>query len=364
LSATLTKVKDFKFGNAFMTMVDVAFDDSYPAGGESVLLPLRNIMAVFAESDDDRYRLEYDRSAAKVRVFNNDKLPLLVVEEDVAVASNAGTLKHRPLYIVAVQATAGTTTGAFKVIPKGETTATKQVAVDFTTGGLTFKTTDAVTAAKITYIPLRGGGYLSTVIVDETVEASASKANLENRACLVQYVWDDTDNVLCELEPPGEQPGATHKAVVDINDSGETSIDSNAADAENSLKVTYVPYDQIPPDCFIDDADIALSSEAYNFGTDGDYRALVVPGMGCVLVGETGAAANQEAVWEGPGGSAANGVATWNPIKNAILTDQDTAMATTAIPWIVLDPLRFAGQEAPEGTDLSGLTARLIAFGY
>ena len=364
MSATLTKVKDFKFGNAFMTMVDVAFDDSYPAGGESVLLPLRNIMAVFAESDDDRYRLEYDRSAAKVRVFNNDKLPLLVVEEDVAVASNAGTLKHRPLYIVAVQATAGTTTGAFKVIPKGETTATKQVAVDFTTGGLTFKTTDAVTAAKITYIPLRGGGYLSTVIVDETVKASASKVNLASRACLVQYVWDDTDGVLCDLEPSGEAPSATHKAVVDINDSGKTSIDSHADDAANVLKVTYVPFDQIPADCFIDDTDVALSSGAYSFIADGKYRPLIVPGLGCVLTGEVDGGGNAEMVWEGPGGTAANGVATWNPIKNYILTNQDTAMATTAIPWIALDPLRFAGQEVQAATDLSALTARLIAFGY
>ena len=364
MSATLTKVRDFKFGNGFMAMVDVALDSSYPAGGEAVSLPLRNIMAAFIESDDDRYRLEYDRSAAKIKVFNNDKLPLLVVEEAVTVASSVGKLEYRPLYIAAVQATTGTVTGAFKVIPKGETPATKQVAVDFETGGLTFKATDAVTAIKVTYIPIRGGGYLSSVTVDESVKASASKVNLASRACLVQYVWDDTDGVLCDLEPSGEAPSATHKAVVDINDSGKTSIDSHADDAANVLKVTYVPFDQIPADCFIDDTDVALSSEAYNFGTDGDYRALVVPGMGCVLVGETGAAANQEAVWEGPGGTAANGVATWNPIKNYILTNQDTALVTTAISWIALDPLRFAGQEAPEGTDLSGLTARLIAFGY
>jgi len=39
-------------------------------------------------------------------------------------------------------------------------------------------------------------------------------------------------------------------------------------------------------------------------------------------------------------------------------------MATTAIPWIALDPLRFAGQEVQAATDLSALTARLIAFGY
>ncbi len=155
--------------------------------------------------------------------------------------------------------------------------------------------------------------------------------------------------------------------MVDINDSGETSIDSHADDAGNKLHVTYVPYTQIPPDCFIDDTDITLSSEAYNFGTDGKYRALVVPGLGCVLVGEAADTSNAEAVWEGPGGTAANNVATWNPKKNYILTNQDTAMTTTAISWIVLDPLQIGENigEVPEATDLSGIdNVRFMAWGY
>lgn len=344
----------------------LTFDSSYPFGGEALPsnFPLTTIKGMKIENKSGHV-FEFDYANKKVLVKR--KKPLLVVEEVVTVASNAGTLKHLPLYIAAVQVTAGTTTGAFKVIPKGETPLTTQVAVDFTTGGLTFLGTDAVTSAKVTYLPKQDNGYLSSVTVDETVTASASKADLAARAALVQYVWDDTDGVLCTLEPSGEAPSATHKAVVDINDSGDTSIDSHADDATNTLKVTYVPYDQIPADCFIDDTDVALSSEAYNFDADGGYRALIVPGLGCVLVGETGAAANQEAVWEGPSGTAANNVAKWDPKLNYILTDQTTAMATTAIPWLVLDPLQIGEGfgEAPNGEDLSALTGvTFLAWGW
>lgn len=284
--------------------------------------------------------------------------PALVVEEAVTVTTNVGTLAHVPLYIVAVQATAGSTTGAFSVIPTGETPLTKQVAVTFTTGAMTFLSTDAVTAAKVTYIPKRGSGYLSTVTVDESRTASASKVNLVARAGLVQYVWDDTDGVLVNLEQPGTAPSATHYCTVDILDTADTSIDSHADDAGNTLKVTYVPFTQIPPGCFVDDTDITLSSEAWNFTGDpgvAGYNNLVVPGFGVNAIGETGAAARAAAIWEGPTGTAGALVATWNPATNSLLTNNDTAITILSMPWMILDQLQLtpktpAGSNAAEAT--------------
>ncbi|MCE5336822.1 MAG: hypothetical protein LLG06_19770 [Desulfobacteraceae bacterium] len=291
--------------------------------------------------------------------------PMLKCEEAVTVTTNAGTLAHVPLYIIAVQVTAGDVTGAFSVIPTGETPATKQVAVTFTTGAMAFKATDNVSSVKVTYIPKRGSGFLSSVTVDEAVTAAAAKANLAARAGLVQYVWDDTDGVLVDFEQPGTAPSATHFCTVDINDTGNSSIDSHADDEANALKVTYVPFTQLPPGCFIDDTDITLSSEVWNFTGDplvNGYNNLVVPGFGVQAIGETGAAARAAAVWQGPSGTAANGVATWNPATNAIATDNTTAITILSIPWMILSPLFLtpttpAGSNAAESTHIHAITA-------
>lgn len=324
-------------------------------GRKFIFDPDNNKIQVFNPSGSHTHSVAINAGATAAGASHthswSSKAPL-IVEEVVAVTDNAGALANTPLYIISVHVTAGDTTGAFNVIPVGKTPLTKQVAVNFSTKALTFLGTDAVTSAKITYLPKRQAGYLSQVIVDETRIAAAAKVNLAQRAGLVQYVWDDTDGVLCGLEPPGEAPSATHKAVIDINDSGNTSIDSHADDEGNTLLVCYVRYEQIPPGCFIDDADVTLSSEGYNFTSAGHYGNTIVPGMGTQVVGEVSGGANSQAAWEGPSGSAAEGVATWNPATNAILTNQDTAMVTTAIPWLILN----LDQLTPYGTNAAELT--------
>jgi hypothetical protein len=295
---------------------------------------------------------------------------VLVEEEAVTVASNAGQLAYKPFYIIAVQVTAGTTTGAFNVIPTGETPLTKQVAVTFTTGALTFLSTDVVTAAKVTYIPQQSSGpfAVANLVVDEEVTASASKVDLANQACAVQYVWDDTDGVIAGLEPVGEAPSATHKFVIDIDDgSNDTNIDCHADDAGNTLKVTYIKYSALPATSCIGDGDTSLTSEAYGFTATGHYRALVVPGLGTQVVGETGAAANGTVTWEHEAsGTAAAGIATWSPATNSLLTNEVTALVTLAMPFFVLDPLVVQSTlgECAVGRDLSGLTGvRFSAIG-
>lgn len=373
MGATLNVIERLKYGNGWAVIADITLDNSYAAGGEAVVSPLEVIREVFFP-DSGSYQFEYDKVNDKIKAFsprlNAAQPPALIVEEAVVVAAGVGTLKHKPLYIVAVQPTAGTVTGAFSVIPVGETPLTKQVAVNFATGGLTFKATDAVTAAKITYMPKRSTGYLSSVTVDEVVTASASKVNLGARAGLIQYVWDDTDGVLVNLEQPGTSPSATHFCTVDILDTADTSIDSHADDATNKLKVTYVPYSQIPPGCFIDDADITLNSEAWNFTGDpltAGYNHLVVPGFGVMLIGETGDAARAAAILEGPSGTAADAIATWNPATNSILTNQTTAATILSMPWLILDPNQLSPitpVEVPATTDLSAVTTRAMFIGY
>ncbi len=379
MAATVTVQDLFKLGNRKAALVDILFDNSYPTNGEVVSLPITNVKDVMFEQKSG-YMFEYDRANKKVKVYTpigtanahthavaldtgasaggsahthaftgTAPYPPLAVEETKAVTGNACTLSHLPLYIVAVHVTGGDVSGAFSIIPAGETPLTKQVAVNFTTGAMTFRASDNVSAAKVTYVPKRGSGHLSAVTVDEEIVASASKTNLAARAGLIQYVWDDTDGVLVNFEQPGAAPSATHFCAIAMNDGGATSVDSHGDDAGNTLKVTYVPYSQLPPGCYVTDADLTLANEAYSF-TENHYAHVVVPGYGVNAIGETAGAARAAAIWEGPSGSAADGIACWNPAMNGFSTNQDTAMTIMTIPFLVLDTNQLT-PPTPAGTN-------------
>lgn len=372
MSLTITDVSRTVFGNRRVLIVDVAFDSSYPSGGESLTAVDLGFLSIdyIRATAKVGYDFDYDYVNSKLKAIRNaTNRPQLVTEEALTVSSHTGTLTHVPLYIVAVHVTAGSTTGAFNVIPTGETPLTKQVDVNFSTGALTFLSTDAVTAASVTYMPKQDVGpfIASTLVVDEEVTASASKVALANRACAIQYVYDATDGVIAALEPVGEAPSATHTAVIDItNGSSLTDIDSNAADAGNTLKVTYLKYAPVIPTALcIGDGDTSLTSEAYDFTATGGYHGLVVPGFGTQVVGEEAGTGNEIATWEGPAGSAANEVAVWAPEKNYLLTNNSNAIVTLAMPFFVVDrTLNVEAAEVAEGVDLSGLTSvRLFVFG-
>ena len=368
MAITVTIDKQTIQGNKRTHRASITFDSSYPRGGEAFTagdMGMSRLDMVFP-TPQGNMNFEWDETNDKLKAL--DTVPVLIEEEAVTVATHVGTLAYNPLYIVAVQVTAGSTTGAFNVIPTGETPLTKQVDVNFTTGVLTFLSTDAVTAAVVTYIPQQASGPLSaaTLVVDESVTAAAAKTELVNRAIAVQYVYDDTDGIIDALEPVGEAPSATHTAVIDItNATPTTDIDSHADDEGNTLKVTYLRYDKFPAGTAINDADVAVA-EDYGFLETLHYRGLIVPGLGTQIVGEAGDASNMIATWESAiSGTAANEVATWTPSKNYVLSNNDTAFATFAIPWFVLDPLviKPGVGEALDGTDLSAVTAEIIGMG-
>jgi hypothetical protein len=330
--------------------------------------------------------------------------PPLVVEELVTVTANlTGTLAYIPLYIVAVEALATATPVVCHVIPVSKTPGANQVSVDFTTGGLTFRAADSITTARITYIPKRDSGYLSSVTVDEALAAAAAGTPkpLAAQAGLIQYVWDNTDGAICVLEQANVEPTATHYVQIEQT-TGTTKVDSYSDDDNNVFWVTYVPYSQIPPGCYVADGDLTLSSQVYNFTGDPGvtgYNHTVVPGYGTRWAGQE-VANPHYGVWTGPSGTLghATGVATWNPATNSIVTDDATAVTILTMNWMILDvnqltPAlpRYGGQiidlasnvtgtlagvwgdvdelqnlqplEVKEGTNLSGLSMRILMIG-
>ena len=311
---------------------------------------------------DNKYEVRWDATDkcfhAYYPVSAFTPKPALIVEEAVVVTTHIGTLTELPAYIVAIDVTAGTTTGPFHAIPTGETPLTVECAVTFTTGTLTFVSTDAVTAVRVTYFPQRNGTMFDSanLVVDEAVVAAAAKTEFANRAFAVQYVYDNTDNVRVALEPVGEAPSATHTGVIDItNATPTTDIDSHTDDEGNSLKVTYLKYSGLDDaQQAINDADITLSGtnpEQFDFNNVGLYHGLVVPGLGTQLVGEA-TATNVELIWSGPSATTAAGVPTWHPALNTIRTEEGTVVTTTAIPYFIVD----SGVMAPEAVDTAAGT--------
>jgi hypothetical protein len=372
-------------GNRRSSEGTITFDSVYATGGESLTaanVGLGVLDSLVLEQGVSGFIFEWDKDNNKVKVrrAGSDGIPTLVVEEAVTVTTHVGTLAHLPAYIVAVEVTAGASTPHCNVIPGDATSvAASEVSVVFTTGVMTFNATDAVTAARVTYFPQKEGTLFdaSNLVVDETVTAAAAKVELANRAFAVQYVFNDTNDTLCALEPVGEAPSATNTAVVDItNGTPTTDIDTHADDDGDTLQVTYLKYSALPdPSMSLGDADVTLSSEAYNWTSDGGYPGLVVPGMGTQLVGEE-TATNVVAIWGGPSTTAAEDIARWRPAINDILTAQTGTMTTTAIPWFVLpagaDLFAEAGGAAAEATaldeidastDLSAVAVRFKAFG-
>lgn len=75
------------------------------------------------------------------------------IEETVTVGTHVGTLANKALVILAVAATTGDTTGGCLPVPASVSPATKQVKIGTDKQTLTFYATDAVTEAKVLYVP-------------------------------------------------------------------------------------------------------------------------------------------------------------------------------------------------------------------
>jgi hypothetical protein len=353
-------------GDMRYAFVDITFDSSYPTGGESLLpadLGWDSIHFVKPQNIPG-YMFDYEETGQTLRAFRAS--PLLIVEEALTIASDVGTLRNIPAFVSGVDVTAGGTTSGFRVIPSTDTPITRQVAVNFTTGVVTFAAADAVTAARFTYFPVSVGSIFASPTVNEAVVAAGAGVNLAARAAMVQYVYDTTGNTLLVVVPVGEAPNAGEVAI-DINNSGNTTITTNAGINGNSLLVTYIPFTALPdPSMFVDDGDISSTFEPYNFTTTSNYYGMTVSAYGGFLVGEEGDATNRVVPIGGPLSTGANNtMVQWQPALNIYTAAQNTNLATVSNPWIVIPPAYLTNvmREVPNATDLSTIVTRVLIYG-
>jgi len=104
MSITLSNKKYHVFGDLAAVIADVAFDSSYPYGGESFdsdqELGMHNIEMLIPESKKG-FSVSYDYSNNKFKVFKN--APAIVYEEQHTPTSTGKiTLKYPPAYIMSI----------------------------------------------------------------------------------------------------------------------------------------------------------------------------------------------------------------------------------------------------------------------
>lgn len=347
-------------------------DSSYPSGGYPIsrvgrIGHIKGIEFIAQNAAAAGLTPKWDSVAGTIKV--NKRTPqLIVVEEPVVVASNVGRLANIPGYIIGLEVTAGGTTGAFTIIPVGKVPTTTQVAVEFVTGIMTFLSTDAVTAVRVTYIPLGVGPFIeANRVIDEVCVAASSTFNTANRAALIQYVFNNTAASAArrpKLIPVGESPGSNEIAI-DINNSTATSVTVNASQDTNSYRVTYWKFSAIGLAFgWTDQADLTVTSNAIVFPEALDLDSTWIGAFGDVVIGETAGAANLQARLIGPSGTAAANVAVFDPAKNVLTLASGDAYVTVESAYIVLNPAVLnASTEVPVGTNMTGAVWEVAIFG-
>jgi hypothetical protein len=367
-------------GNRPYRIKHVQMDSSYPQGGygptqnftaaalglggytfkDMILLGINGVGSgiVSAYLDYNTHKLVAIRNPG-------DLSAALIVEESVTVASNVGKLANIPGYIISINASAGTTTGAFNVVPKSITPATTQCSVNFATGGLTFFSTDAVTTALVTYIPMGIGPFIpANQVIDEAVTLSSSGVNLVNQASLIQYVYD-TGNATPALQRLiGNQASpavATNQQKVNFRNTTHTTLTAAAGNNTDAALVTYWKASAIGlAQGFTAEASLATSSNVLTITSP----SIAIPTFGTMLAAVTTVPAIVNESMLGPSGTAAAGNPVWNPFANKFTFVSGDAITNVYFSYINYNDLAFqVSSEAPAGANLSAVTIRAMFIG-
>ncbi len=182
MALAFSNIERFSVGDRVGILVDVALDNSYPAGGYPLTLSsvgLLNLSRLILTDEPAGYNLDVNYTDLKLLILNStggtfvgsalaghthtvtptgtNSAPALqtVVDEVVSVTAGTGVsaaLANIPVGAIEnVYVTAGGVTGVFQIVPAG-VSGTTLVSVDHTTGVLQFLIADAVTSATVTYV--------------------------------------------------------------------------------------------------------------------------------------------------------------------------------------------------------------------
>lgn len=367
MALTITRVDRNNAGKWVHSIVTVAFDNLYATGGYNVTPQSVGLGAIYGivayqinGIASNLARLQWDYKNGKMLCLRSGGQSALVIEESVTVTSNVGTLAQVPAWIGSINASAGSVTGAFNVIPVGTTPITTQCAVNFATGQLTFLGSDAVTTALVTYVPMGVGPFVAAnQVIDEAVTLSSSGVNLANQASLIQYIYDTTTPALHNIVG-GTLAAASGQEKVALRNSTNTTLTSNAGQSGDSAKVTYWKASAFG----LAQGFTAEAEPAVTTSWTSAFPSIVLPTYGTQMVGVASASFVKESLL-GPSGTVAANTAVWNPMKNTFSFNAGDSLDHIYVAYVLLDPTidaTFAAEVAPNVT-LSPMTAQVTFYG-
>ena len=375
---TVTKERTV-FGNKRVTMFGLAFDSSYPAGGEALTpgtLGLTKIDSLTLEgSSAHGYTMHYDHTNQKVKVFA--PAPPIVIEEQQTIASNAVTLNYPAAAIINI----ATATATQLLIEPSDTLAANEVQLSAAMSWGTRPTLNfhASTSGvvKITYITQAWKEVWDNRLASQAGTAAAHVVDTGETLCFVESMLavGSTGSSRPKYIRGGDA-SATGEVEVDWTDSGagtagDTTFTFNATDAITSITYTAIklPASGFMKERFIEDEDLTMSS-----GTGASAFPILMPAY-CGQIPDFTAANERDPhhlmMPSGDAlGTAGECAIDWHLVKTLAGTQirlNDTtsdAVSFTYLKGLAAEIPFLVPLEIKNGTDLSGVTSvKGIAFG-
>lgn len=351
------------WGTKRVKIFQLAFDSSYPAGGESLTKASRGMSALdeVIITPKDGYTFVYDTTNEKVKVFA--PAPPVVYEEQHTIASNAITLDYPAAYIMAVsQADANlpiTDPGA--TLTTGQCKPTAAFAAG-TRSGVTFASALSG-VVYVTYVTQAWKEVWDNLIQSEAVKISGNSGYLANEAIAIQSARVSSSsgvtlNALLMLDK--DDTVATAELDLDWTETSGTFLTCYANEA-TELTVTYIkkPASGFLLDNWVEEETATLTNTSEGALQHVKFPVLLWSYAGQIpinaqttqkIINERGTVGSGEAYigWHGVSGVTVPGFA---------VTNQATAATTcTYVKGVASDVPFTVPLEVRNAQDLSALT--------
>ena len=266
---TVSNQKVTTHGTFRAVYADLAFDSSYPAGGESLTalnLGLQKIYQI-RMSTKDGYSFEYDYTNSQIKVFAD--APAIVYEEKHTASTNAVTLDYPAAWIINI----ADTTSNQKLVKTGTAAASLGADEVCLTSAIADGTRTTLTTAGasdviyVTYVTQAWAEIYDLLVQEEALTVASGTNNLTYSLMALGYVY--AQSTLVDLTPVD---------IADTTASGEIGVDFGTAysvldaNAAQDGYTTLVTYLKMPSsgwlfDRFIDDEDPTEAAATGNYSS-------------------------------------------------------------------------------------------------
>ena len=377
MAITITKVygvyDSFQRGKMRKSLCTIAFDSSYPYGGEDIdaeakrELGFNNVHAVICEHDMG-YSFKYDDTNGKIKVFS--PAPAIIYEEKHTAVANRVTLDYPAAWIVNITKAAATqklvNTGiAAASLGANECCLTSDIATGVRTSITTVGATDVIytTYATQAWVELYGclkQGVTFTAATGNNTLASGDKL------LAIGYVYQTTATAASiDLQDPATAAGSARTGV--LFNSATNQFNFNAAQNAKAMEIMYLalPSSGFLVDRFVADEDPTKAgadpyTQTFNlpllmWGWTGVMPIDNAASKGIVLENETPATGYVNTNWgyRGPAGTGAT------PAAGFVIGGKDNVICTAGAyiyghPWEIPGLVQL---EVRDTTNLSAITA-------